>query len=127
VLFTSSFFEGRAPKGGALLSVFMGGTKRPDIDGMDNSDIESLINKDLPRMMSNRSLSPDMIRILRYPKAIPQYTETSAQRFEMIEKLQQKYQGLILAGNIRDGIGMADRVKQGRTIAEELAGKIQGH
>jgi oxygen-dependent protoporphyrinogen oxidase len=127
VLFTSSFFEGRAPKGGALLSVFMGGTKRPDIAQMDNYEIESLINKDLPRMMSNRSLSPDMMRILRYPKAIPQYTETSALRFEMITRLQQKYSGLVLAGNIRDGIGMADRVKQGRTIAEELAGKIQGH
>lgn len=127
VLFTSSFFEGRAPKGGALLSVFMGGTKRPDIAGMDNYQIESLINKDLPRMMSDRSLSPDMLRILRYPKAIPQYTESSGKRFEMIELLQQKYPGLILAGNIRDGIGMSDRVKQGRTIAEELIGKIQSH
>jgi len=127
VLFTSSFFEGRAPKGGALLSVFMGGTKRPDIAGMDNYQIESLINKDLPRMMSDRSLSPDMLRILRYPKAIPQYTESSGKRFEMIELLQQKYPGLILAGNIRDGIGMSDRVKQGRTIAEDLIGKIQSH
>ena len=125
VLFTSSFFEGRAPKGGALLSVFMGGTKRPDIAGMDNYQIESLINKDLPRMMSDRSLSPDMLRILRYPKAIPQYTESSGKHFDMIELLQQKYIGLILAGNIRDGIGMADRVKQGRTIAEELIGKIR--
>lgn len=127
VLFTSSFFEGRAPQGGALLSVFMGGTKRPDIAQMDNDEIESLIRKDLPRMMSNRSFSPDLMRIHRYPKAIPQYTETSGARLEMIEKLQQKYPGLILAGNIRDGIGMADRVKQGRTIAEELAGKILGH
>ena len=126
-LFTSSFFEGRAPQGGALLSVFMGGTKRPDIAQMDNDQIEALIRKDLPRMMSNRSFSPDLMRIHRYPKAIPQYTETSAQRFEMIEKLQQKYPGLILAGNIRDGIGMADRVKQGRTIAEELAAKTLGH
>ena len=66
-----------------------------------------------------------MIRIHRYPKAIPQYTETSGYRFEMIEQLQQKYPGLILAGNIRDGIGMADRVKQGRSIAEELIGKIR--
>ncbi len=120
VLFTSSFFEGRAPKGGALLSVFMGGTKRPDIAEMDNYEIESLLNKDLPRMMSNRNLSADMTRILRYPKAIPQYTESTGKRYEMIEQLQQKYTGLILAGNIRDGIGMADRVKQGRTIAEEL-------
>lgn len=120
VLFTSSFFEGRAPKGGALLSVFMGGVKRPDIADMDDGDIESLLNKDLPRMLSDRSLSPDMTRILRYPKAIPQYTESTGHRYKMIEKLQQKYPGLILAGNIRDGIGMADRVKQGRTIADEL-------
>jgi len=127
VLFTSSFFEGRAPQGGALLSVFMGGTKRPDIAKMDNYEIEAILNKELPRMMSNRSFSPDMIRIHRYPKAIPQYTESSGKRFEMIEQLQQKYPGLILAGNIRDGIGMADRVKQGRSIAEELAGKIQSH
>ena len=125
VLFTSSFFEGRAPQGGALLSVFMGGTKRPDIAKMDNFEIETILNKELPRMMSSRSFSPDMIRIHRYPKAIPQYTESSGYRFEMIEKLQQKYPGLILAGNIRDGIGMADRVKQGRSIAEELAGKIR--
>ncbi len=127
VLFTSSFFEGRAPKNGALLSVFMGGTKRPDMAKMDNDQIEAIIRKELPRMMSNRSFNPDMIRIHRYPKAIPQYTESSGYRFEMIEKLKQKYSGLILAGNIRDGIGMADRVKQGRSIAEELIGKIQGH
>ena len=125
VLFTSSFFEGRAPKEGALLSVFMGGTKRPDIAGMDDGEIESLLNKDLPRMLSDRSLSPDMTRILRYPKAIPQYTESTGRRYEMIEKLQNKYPGLILAGNIRDGIGMADRVKQGRTIAEELIGSTR--
>ena len=124
VLFTSSFFEGRAPKGGALLSVFMGGTKRPEIAAMDNCEIESLLNKDLPRMLSNRSLSPDMTRILRYPKAIPQYTESTGRRYEMIERLDQKYPGLILAGNIRDGIGMADRVKQGRTIADELIRSI---
>jgi protoporphyrinogen/coproporphyrinogen III oxidase len=120
VLFTSSFFEGRAPHGGALLTVFMGGTKRPDIAQMDNFEIETLLNKDLRRMMSCRSLSPDLMRIHRYPKAIPQYTESSEQRYAMIERLQQKYPGLILSGNIRDGIGMADRIKQGRTIAEEL-------
>jgi oxygen-dependent protoporphyrinogen oxidase len=127
VLFTSSFFEGRAPQGGALLSVFMGGTKRPDIAKMNNDQIEAILNKELPRMMSNRSFSPDMIRIHRYPKAIPQYTESSGYRFEMIEKIQKKYPGLVLAGNICNGIGMADRVKHGRSIAEELAGRIKGH
>lgn len=127
VLFTSSFFKNRAPEGGALLSVFMGGTKRPDIIAMNDEEIKSLLNKELPRMLGDRNLNADMIRIHRYPKAIPQYGETTGIRYEMIEQLQHKYTGLILAGNIRDGIGMADRVKQGRTIAEELIGKIQGN
>lgn len=126
VLFTSSFFEGRAPKGGALLSVFMGGTKRPDIFAMDDDQIHSVLEKELPGMLGIDAFKPDVMQICRYPKAIPQYQESTKQRYEMIEKLQKKYSGLILAGNIRDGIGMSDRVKQGRTIAEELIKEIQG-
>ena len=124
-LFTSSFFENRAPQGGALLSVFMGGTKRPDIFEMDDENIQSVLENELPGMLGIEKLNPDVMQICRYPKAIPQYTETSKLRFEMIEKLQEKYPGLILAGNIRDGIGIADRVKQGRTIAEEVAKSIK--
>ena len=127
VLFTSSFFEGRAPKNGAVLSVFMGGTKRPEMILMNDEEIQSLLDKELPRMLGDRNLSPDMIRICRYPKAIPQYTKITGIRYKTIEDIQQKYPGLILAGNIRDGIGMADRVKQGRTIAEELIGKLASH
>jgi oxygen-dependent protoporphyrinogen oxidase len=127
VLFTSSFFEGRAPEGGALLSIFMGGVKRPDIIRMDDDEIRLVLDKELPRMLGERNLNPDMIRICRYPKAIPQYTASTGKRYEMITQLQQKYPGLVLAGNIRDGIGMADRVKQGRSIAEELINGMQSH
>lgn len=124
-LFTSSFFEGRAPKGGALISVFMGGTKRPDIFALNDEMLQAVLAKELPRMLGIDKLAPEVMRICRYPKAIPQYGESTGKRYEMIEMLQQKYPGLILAGNIRDGIGMADRVKQGRTIAEELIGEIR--
>ena len=37
----------------------------------------------------------------------------------MIDRLEGKYPGLILAGNIRNGIGMADRIKQARMITEK--------
>ena len=119
-LFTSSFFTGRAPKKGALISVFMGGTKRPEIYEMDDEDLETLISRDLREMMGMPIFRPDLFEIYRYKYAIPQYGLSSAQRFETINQIQQKYPGLILAGNIRDGIGMADRIKQARTIVEEL-------
>ncbi len=120
-LFTSSFFTGRAPKNGALISVFMGGTKRPEIFEMDDEEIESLISRDLCEMMGMPIFRPDLFEIYRYKYAIPQYGLSSAKRFETINQLQDKYPGLILAGNIRNGIGMADRIKQARDIAEELA------
>ena len=120
-LFTSSFFTGRAPKQGALISVFMGGTKRPEIYGMDDEEIETLISRDLRGMLGIPVFKPDLFNIYRYKYAIPQYGLSSAERFTTISEIQLKYRGLILAGNIRNGIGMADRILQARTIAEELA------
>ncbi|HSH19394.1 MAG TPA: protoporphyrinogen oxidase, partial [Draconibacterium sp.] len=70
-LFTSSFFTGRAPKQGALISVFMGGTKRPEIYEMDDEEIEILISQDLRQMMGMPVFSPDLFEIYRYKYAIP--------------------------------------------------------
>jgi oxygen-dependent protoporphyrinogen oxidase len=64
---------------------------------------------------------PDLLKVFRYEKAIPQYEVSTGERLDCIMRLEQKYPGLILAGNIRDGIGMADRVKQAKGIAEMLA------
>jgi oxygen-dependent protoporphyrinogen oxidase len=119
-LFTSSFFSGRAPKNGALISVFLGGTKRPDIYAMEDEEIEDIVSHEFRKMMGVPVFRPDLFEIFRYKYAIPQYGLSSGKRFETISLIQQKYPGLILAGNIRDGIGMADRIKQARTIAEEL-------
>ncbi len=119
-LFTSSFFAGRAPKNGALISVFMGGIKRPDIFEMNNEKIQPVLSDDVCKMFGLRDFKPDLLKFYRYKYAIPQYGLSSAKRFETIRQVEQKYPGLFLAGNIRDGIGMADRIKQARTIAEEL-------
>ncbi len=120
VLFTSSFLSKRAPKNGALLSVFLGGTKRPEIFEMEDEEIEDIVSREFRQMMGVPVFRPDLFEIFRYKHAIPQYGLSSGKRFETISLIQQKYPGLVLAGNIRDGIGMADRIKQARTIAGEL-------
>lgn len=55
---------------------------------------------------------PDLIRIFRHKKAIPQYESSSADRFAAINELQKQYPGLVVAGNLKGGIGMADRIKR---------------
>ena len=52
---------------------------------------------------------------------IPQYEASSDARFAAVEKLQKQYPNLRIAGNLRDGIGIGDRIKQGFDEAEILA------
>jgi len=120
VLFPSSLFAARAPKGGALLSVFLGGMKHSEFYSLNDEEIQSLVEEEIGEMLKIKGIKADVLKIFRYQYAIPQYTVASEQRLEAISFVQKNYPGLILAGNIRDGIGMGDRIKQGRAVAEEI-------
>lgn len=120
VLFTSSFLPNRAPKKGALLSVFMGGMQRPDLIELSDKDLLEVLNAELQVMMKADVNNADFVDILRYPTAIPQYGRSTKERLEAIAHIEAEFPGIILAGNIRDGIGMADRIRQGRNVADQL-------
>jgi len=119
ILFPGTLFEGRAPLDAAILSIFMGGMKRPDIIEKSDQEIKKIALSEISETLKTEK-EPDLIKIFRYHSAIPQYELSSGERLNTIESLQQQYEGLILAGNIRDGIGMADRVKQAKQIALQL-------
>jgi len=119
-LFMSAFLSDRAPEKGALLSVFIGGTRREDIYSKTDQEVKEIIEKELKFMFNLPDFQPDLLELNRYEHAIPQYGKESGARFEAIEQIEKKYPGLVLAGNMRDGIGMADRIKQAFDIAERL-------
>ncbi|MGQ7869511.1 protoporphyrinogen oxidase [Sunxiuqinia sp. sy24] len=120
VLFLSSFLKGRAPEGGALLSTFLGGVRKSELVDLPDDEIKALVEKELKSMLGLTKWQPDLLVINRYQHAIPQYGFESAERLEAIDSVEASYPGLLLGGNIRDGIGMADRMKQGRQLAESV-------
>ena len=121
ILFPSECFEGRAPEGGALYSYFIGGTRHADdMQKSDDEIRETVLDLFHSMLKYPADMQPDLIRIFRHERAIPQYWSDSGERFRRIEELQTRYPGLILAGNMRDGIGMANRIHQGAMVAEAL-------
>ena len=125
VLFMSSFLKKRAPEEGALLTIFTGGVRRQELTELDDDKLLKIVEKEVGAMMQIEDFNPDLVELSRYDHAIPQYGVTSGERFETIQKIEEQYPGIILAGNIRDGIGMADRIKQARTIAIAITNKCK--
>ncbi|MDX9729651.1 MAG: protoporphyrinogen oxidase [Bacteroidales bacterium] len=121
ILFPSAIFRERAPEGGALLSVFLGGTRNRELITKSDEEITDIALGEIRKTLGADG-EPDLLKIFRYEKAIPQYEATTGERLECIRELEGRYPGLIIAGNIRDGIGMADRVKQARHIADIITG-----
>lgn len=124
ILYPAACFAGRAPEGGTLFSFFIGGVKHAGLTTWPEDELKALIRHELHAMLKfPEEAEPDMIRIFRHEHAIPQYEQSSGARFATIDELQARYPGLTLAGNIKGGIGMADRIRQATEIANSLINK----
>lgn len=121
ILFPSACFGQRAPEGGALYSYFIGGARHPEQLQWSDDELKRLVCDTMHTMLKYpKGTEPDLVRIFRHQRAIPQYGKDSGRRFEAIAQLERQYPGLTIGGNLRDGIGMGHRISQGATIAAQL-------
>ena len=122
VLFPSDCFADRTPTSeGVLYSIFMGGTRRPDLIDMEEKELQALALKDLYKVLDiDPRIVPSMVHISSHRHAIPQYGADSEIRCAAIAEVEHRYPGLIIAGNCRDGIGMAHRITQATQVAQQL-------
>ena len=114
ILFPSDCFQGRTPSDeGKLYSFFFGGMKKLHFIEQSDEDIREQTLELLHDLFGYpQDVQPDVLRIFRHQHAIPQYDDHTGQRFEAIETIERDYPGLSLAGNIKGGISMADRIRQ---------------
>lgn len=124
VMFMSALFEGRAPKEGALFSIFMGGIRRPEIINMSDDEIKKILEEEFVSIMGVDDFNPELLEIHRHAYAIPQYGIESKARFETIQSIEKEFEGLTIAGNLRNGIGMADRIEQATDIIKKEIEKM---
>lgn len=123
ILNPSACFDGRAPHNGNMLAVFMGGVRHSELLDANDAQIEAIVCQNMKNMLGVNK-TPDLIQIFRHRKAIPQYEISTGARYAAIERLENRYNGLYLKGNLCGGIGMADRIHQAYTTSENIAGRL---
>ena len=120
VLFMSTLFANRTPENGTLFTVFIGGIRKPELFNKTEDEVREMVEKEFVSLMKPKAFNPSVFKIYFHKGAIPQYGIDSGKRFEQVENLEKKFPGLILGGNLKDGIGMADRIKQGKAMAARI-------
>ena len=87
-------------------------------------EIEQLVTRCLHEMLKfPREAKPEFIHISRHQRAIPQYGVDSGERFAAVSTIEGENPGLVIAGNLRDGIGMGHRITQAANIVQMITQK----
>jgi len=118
-LFSSTLFPGRAPDGRVLITAFAGGTTDPAAVALDDDSVTGLIAADLAAALGIDG-APAPVRLSRYQAAIPQYTLGHLDRITGIEAAVAALPGLHLRASWRDGVSVADCIRNGEKLAESL-------
>lgn len=117
-LWDSSMFDNRAPEGKVLLRMMVGGARAEEKAMLSDEELIEACRRDLGDTMGIDA-EPEMVRIYRHRRAIPQYLVGHAARLERIEARLRSYPGVILTGNAYRGVGINDCVHQAKEAAKK--------
>lgn len=119
VLWDSSIFPDRAPEGGKILRLIIGGQRNPElVEQGDSGLIDNAL--DGVRTTMGVTASPDVTYVKRWPRGIPSYAPGHIARVDAIFEQLAGHPGLYLNSNAYRGIAMNDCVRNGRQLAERI-------
>jgi protoporphyrinogen/coproporphyrinogen III oxidase len=118
-LWDSSIFPNRAPEGYVLLRTMIGGAQSPELAMLDDNKLVNAVFDELNPILSMKT-EPDMVRIYRWDKAIPQYVSGHGGKLKSIDERLKSFPGLYLAGNSYRGVGMNDCIENGFKVADSI-------
>lgn len=109
-------FSHRVPEGSALIRCFVGNASGEDPALRDDAALTAAVLADLKRL-TGFVATPKAVRVFRWPKAMAQYEVGHAAKIAEIRERMRGLEGVYLAGNAYEGIGIPDCVRTGQEAA----------
>lgn len=117
--FVHQKYDGRCPKGTALIRAFVGGNTAARLWSNSDADLMTRMASELKSLLQI-SGPPLFTSIHRMRQAMPQYVLGHLQRVEQIEEQAAKWPNFVLAGNWGRGIGVPDCIDGAERASERL-------
>ncbi len=123
ITWSSTKFNNRAPDGFALLRVFFGGSRTPEMMSAADEDLLATVSAELESLMGVTA-EPLFHRIFRWHKSNPQYDVGHLDRVARIEAALPP--GLWVTGSPYRGVGVPDCVHQAQQTAVRVIEELSG-
>jgi protoporphyrinogen/coproporphyrinogen III oxidase len=118
-IWSSAIFSGRAPAGYAAFTTFVGGSRQPEVLNADDAALRGIVLGELSALMGIRG-EPAFERMIRWERAIPQYTIGYLEHYRSMDDLERRIPGLLLCGNYRGGIAVGDCIMSAESTARRV-------
>ena len=118
-IWSSVLFPDRCVDDKASFTIFVGGSRNPNIAEQDKNELVARALKEFHEIMGITS-EPVFISSKFWNKAIPQYNIGYIEHEKVFEEFENKFPGFILAGNYRGGISLGDCVKSSELVANRV-------
>ncbi len=115
-------FPGRTAPGKAVIRAFLGGARNARLLSESDDSLVDVVRRELQSIL-NVSIVPDFTDVRRWPRAMAQYAVGHKDRLARIQSRVSGLDGLHLAGNAYDGIGISDCIRLGRQAARQLSAR----
>src|SRR5690606_21785331 len=102
---------------GVLMRLHMGPCGGRDASERSDEELVAEARQEMARVMGIAA-DPVLVRVFRWPAALPQYEPGHRERVAAIEEAVSRVPGLYVAGAAYRGVGLPDCVRQGREAAE---------
>ncbi len=124
-LWDSDIFPNRAPDGHVLLRSMTGGARSSDFAMQTEERIASGVLDELRVIMALKG-EPELLKIYRHERAIPQYNRGHQDILEKVDAFMEKNHGLWLHGNAYRGIGFNDCIDNSFKLADRIVSVMFG-
>ncbi len=118
-IWSSVIFPNRTENGKATFTLFVGGSRSPEIA---DADKETVIKKVLGEFESQMEISekPVYTSYRFWARAIPQYNIGYIEHENYFDEFEKKNPGIFLGGNYRGGISVGDCIKNSEFIVNKI-------
>src|SRR5690348_4523872 len=126
MVWNSSLFPERAPRGQFAMTSFLGGATDPDLFAQSNEEIAAITEKDSATILGITG-SPIASSLWRHEKGLPQYNMGHGHVVEALRDAQRSMAGLFFSGNYLEGPSIGKCVEHAFKTADAVRDYLKVH